>query len=632
MTENKIGLKTISELLGMNFFIPSYQRGYRWTKQQVEDLLGDIYSFATKNKEKKEFYCLQPIVVKKCSKEEKEKNNLQSELDNNEWYEVVDGQQRLTTIKILISYLVKELYSVKTLYETHKKHPFEIEYETRKDSRLFLNSIEISKSNDDIDFYFISEAYDTIKKWFDSPKIEDPQQAKETIRNTILYGVKNQRHEGVVQIIWYEINEENNNPIDTFMRINMGKIPLTNAELIKALFLQKRNFGGEKDPELRQIEIANEWDKMEYALQNEDFWWFLNKEKNDIPARIEFLFELIYKLKRQESKQDFDDKFGTDEHKIFRYFSSLFADKEIKFDTIKEEWNKIKNYFFAFEEWFNKPVWYHYIGFLIYCGVSVIDIYKIYQNQKKDEFEKELIEEIKKQFEKIKCEKADENYRILLSYKSDKEKIRQLLLMFNVEFIVKQYKEIMTKYNGDEDDLFIVKFPFKIFKEEKWDIEHIYSYTPNSMNKFDIQKEWLETNKEDLKEDIDGKTMEEIEDFLNGKPSNFEELYKKLSVKTANEKEIDEDTKNSIGNLTLLSAEINRSYGNSLFPTKRRIIIKEDMQGKFIPICTKHIFLKYFDKKGTSRTKWSMDDITDYQNNIGTILNDFLTFKANNNE
>ena len=38
MAENKIELKSVSELLGMKFFIPSYQRGYRWTEQQVKDL------------------------------------------------------------------------------------------------------------------------------------------------------------------------------------------------------------------------------------------------------------------------------------------------------------------------------------------------------------------------------------------------------------------------------------------------------------------------------------------------------------------------------------------------------------------------------------------------------------------
>ena len=42
MAENIIELKSISELLKMKFFIPNYQRGYRWTEQQVKDLLNDI--------------------------------------------------------------------------------------------------------------------------------------------------------------------------------------------------------------------------------------------------------------------------------------------------------------------------------------------------------------------------------------------------------------------------------------------------------------------------------------------------------------------------------------------------------------------------------------------------------------
>ena len=50
ISENKIELKTITELLGMHFFIPSYQRGYRWTEQQVEDLLNDIWEFSKKKK------------------------------------------------------------------------------------------------------------------------------------------------------------------------------------------------------------------------------------------------------------------------------------------------------------------------------------------------------------------------------------------------------------------------------------------------------------------------------------------------------------------------------------------------------------------------------------------------------
>ncbi len=193
--ENTITLLSISELLGKNFFIPSYQRGYRWTNQQVEDLLNDIYSFSIKpNKTEKEFYCLQPIVLKKCTLETKNKNELKSEFDYNDWYEVIDGQQRLTTLRILLSYLVNELYPGKTLYEKHKKHPFRIEYETRKGCSEFIDSH--NESDETIDFYFISEARKSIHKWFEeSEHIKDPQKAKEKIRNTLIYAKEDQDQE-----------------------------------------------------------------------------------------------------------------------------------------------------------------------------------------------------------------------------------------------------------------------------------------------------------------------------------------------------------------------------------------------------------------------------------------------------
>ena len=73
-----------------------------------------------------------------------------------------------------------------------------------------------------------------------------------------------------------------------------------------------------------------------------------------------------------------------------------------------------------------------------------------------------------------------------------------------------------------------------------------------------------------------------------------------------------------------MDASTNRSYGNALFPTKRKIIIKKDMKGTFIPICTKNLFLKYFDLKGTLKSKWTIDDIKNYRTDITTTLVDFL--------
>ncbi len=629
---NKITLNTISELLDKNFFIPSYQRGYRWNNQQVIDLLNDIYAFADKKaKTDKEFYCLQPIVIKQCTNETKHQNNLTSEFDNNRWYEVIDGQQRLTTIRILFTYLIKKHLNGASLESEYGKNEFLIEYETRESTKDFLNNIV--DSNDNIDYYFISQAYSAISKWFEGYKSQ--RGVRENILRTLINDMENKEAEGVVQVIWYEI-EDDVNPIETFIRINMGKIPLTNSELIKALFLQKRDFEDEKIAELRQIEIAGEWDKIEYSLQNDDFWWFLNKDKNDIAARIEFLFDLMFKIEENKKNKDeikeFRDTYGVDQYSTFRFFNKKFSNM-VTLEKVEDEWGKVKEYFLAFEEWFYNPIWHHYIGFLIYCDESIIDIYNLYKEKNKDVFTKSLEKEIKKKFINIKVGvtgDTQENiqYEIDLPFSNkNKPKIRELLLMLNIEFIVRQYKNIQSS-----DDIFI-KFPFKLFKKDKWDIEHIDSYTTNPIADRPTQLEWLEMVLLDLNEKISEELKIAIGFFINNtnESEKFEDLYDRIIIE-AEEKTNDEDTKNNIGNLTLLDSGTNRAYGNALFSTKRRMIIERDMDGKFIPICTKNIFLKYFDKKGTSRTQWTEDDINNYQNFIVEIIGSFLILGDDNNE
>ena len=152
----KLKLKSIYELLcneegkAESFFIPSYQRGYRWTERQVEDLLDDINAFTPIPIEKsnsKTWYCLQPIVVKK-------KNDT-------EW-DVIDGQQRLTTMFLILHHLNQGYI------ENRRKKLFSLRYETRENSADYLqndlNGETINNTN--IDYFFISSAYKTICDWF----------------------------------------------------------------------------------------------------------------------------------------------------------------------------------------------------------------------------------------------------------------------------------------------------------------------------------------------------------------------------------------------------------------------------------------------------------------------------------
>lgn len=272
---NTLELKSIIDLQGMSFYIPAYQRGYRWTVQQVEDLLGDISEFIKKGGVG--IYCLQPlVVVKRYSGEIMTQIHNAENVDEvkrilkGQW-EVVDGQQRLTTTRLILDVL-KEPY-------------YDIQYETRNDSEEYLKDINsltfAAKKEDNIDYYHIWKAADTIKGWLEKHKDVDV----ETFKHILLNQVK---------FIWYETSDKN--PKEVFTRLNIGKISLTNAELIKALLLNKSNFNSNDNNKIRmwQQEIAMEWDVIEYSLQSRDFWLFLNDIGYEHPTRIDFIFDMIY--------------------------------------------------------------------------------------------------------------------------------------------------------------------------------------------------------------------------------------------------------------------------------------------------------------------------------------------------
>ncbi len=634
LMQNEIGLKSISELLEENFYISSYQRGYRWNEQQVYDLLNDIYSFATKKKKSdKEFYCLQPIIVKKHTWERSVENTTETITG----WDVVDGQQRLTTIRILFKYLLNEFLSGRSLKQRYNKDLFTIEYQTRPQSFDFLENPE-NINNTNIDFYHISEAYNYMAKWFEN-KVKNENlmfdDLCDSIIKTLVFNRQNQKEEGVVQVIWYQLSEKETNPISTFIRINLGKISLTNSELIKALFLQERNFGSGDAAKLKQLQIASDWDYIENSLQDQDFWWFLNKSKNEASSHIEFIFDLICKIGIKKNPE-IVKIIGNDKFTTFRYFNNLFGDNP-DYDAIKQNWSAIKNYFETFIEWYQNPIWYHYIGFLVYCGESVLDIFELLN--KPDVITKEnvttiLVKRIReKHLNEInwieKIEKNNEKVQVLnLGYGSSKELLRKTILLFNLEYIVKK----------SEQQNLIYKFPFQAFKTDNkdksknptWDIEHVDSATENGLTKFDDQKIWLENALEDVVDlRINTDLIIDIENYITNKKGDFSILYQKVQ-KVSNELQFSEELKNSLGNLTLLDAGTNRGYGNALFMTKRRIIIEKDKQGVFIPICTKNVFLKYFD--GNSKGKWTEDDVISYRIEIEKTLQKFLPQKNEQNE
>lgn len=582
---NKIELKNIKDILECKFYVPSYQRGYRWNKQQVIDLLEDIWEFSQKNELKKdEFYCLQPIVVKKMDGLE-------------EKWEVIDGQQRLTTIYIILTYIKQNILPKAAT-------TFSLEFETRKGSELFLKNIDAERKDENIDYYHIFSALQNATEWFES-KGDETSVAIE-VYNKLLNQTK---------FIWYQINDDVD-PIDIFTRINLGKIPLTNSELIKALFLKKDNFGSESEREkvhLKQLEIANEWDQIEYSLQNDEFWYFICNGLEEYETRIEFIFNMM----SREINKTFEAPISEKHNEFFSFlvFSKLFKEEE---QRIKEEnlphhkspidnlWLRIKKYFMTFEEWFNNRELYHLVGYLVTVDVKIDEIKKETETMTKSE----LIEYLNSRIRNSILAKEDiEEW----DYNKDGKNIKNVLLLFNVISLVANEKSNL-------------RFPFDRFKIEKWDIEHIHAVNSEMPNDTKHRFDWLKAAQDEIDDvTISDKIKEFIKNDLISDDNAFAALYDEILTTYGDNEDI-----NDISNLTLLDAATNRTYKNAIFPIKRKIILKNDREGTFIPICTKNVFLKYYSEDIKQMTFWGNDDRERYLTVIKETLKKYLPDRGNN--
>ena len=562
---NSIELKTLNELSQYSFYIPAYQRGYRWTEQEVIDLLNDINEFIPRevNDTEKTWYCLQPIVVKQRGENE---------------YEVIDGQQRLTTV-YLILHLLNQDYVVKK-----QDKLFSIDYQTRKGSKDFLLNPE-EENNEYIDYFYIHQAYKTIEHWFEERE-QNPAFDKNDYRSKMKFHTK---------VIWYETSEDN--PITVFTRLNIGKISLTNAELIKALFLNSSNFrsldeNGMKLLRLRQIEIANEWDGIETALQNNKLWYFLSDEQKD-DNRIEYIFHLM------------NDTGDTDQYSTFRFFYAKLAGKSE--NEMNKYWEEIQAYYQRFNEWFSERELYHKIGFILTVKISTVkELYQQSSILKKSEFIAYIDSKIKNYYK----------HQNLFDLDYENKHTKGVLLLYN----------ILTMLQNEHDSSY---FPFDDFKLKKWNIEHIASRKDSSSIPLVNRKEWIADVKCYIDQDqTEGPLLiEKLDEMLEKESYTNEDLFVVLFDEVTehfNKYMNDNDDVDGVSNLALLDEKTNKGYKNAVFPLKRKCIIDLDKEGGFVPICTKNVFLKYFSDYPPKISFWTQDDREKYELDLVRVLKNYL--------
>ena len=573
-------LKPIKDFQDFHFLVKDYQRGYKWTKEEVTQLLKDIYEFEPQKEN--EFYCLQPIVIKEDSDKK----------------ELIDGQQRCTTIYLILKHL--------------GEGTFELNYQTRKESAKFIKEInslaiagewnkweETHPDKNNIDNYHFFEAYRAIQDWF-AEESRDKKRFLDKLLNK-------------TQVIWYEV-EGNIDSIELFTRINSHKIPLTEAELIKALFLINLKKGTKQSEvlQLQQNEIAQQWDRIENELQNKNFWYFIFQTAPGA-TRIDKLLSLSTIFKDP-------DKIG--EHALFFAFEKDFKNSQKEASQwVTNRWGEIKHIFQTYKEWYHDFELYHLIGLLIHLGEDIDNILSVKEKStSKKDFKNHIKEKICTEIEKIGDIKK-------VSYSEDRNKAKKTLLIFNIISILNSKDEIN-------------RFPFYQYQNIDWDIEHIHAKADNTKE----QKDWLKEFKDWLlksgNDDLIKKYSTQIEEALAvEKNDNKEEDLKEEEDKIgtliediygyfSNAKEEGEafDIDN-LSNLALLDSSTNRGYGKAPFPQKRTTIIKRDEEGVFIPLCTRNVFLKYYSPHTNNLLFWSATDRKNYLDKIQETLKNFKSYE-----
>lgn len=649
--QNILIRQAIPDLSGKNFFIPDYQRGYRWGSRQVEQLLDDLNDFFEKGKG--EFYCLQPIVVKELGKEEIVKLKLRSETDDNRWYEVIDGQQRLTTLRIVLALFHK--------LKGRIKYKFTLMYQTRPqlgkifDSFIYNSDIDeydISVPNDqnlDIDSWHILQAAKCILAWL--KKGEEHDVGIDYFTDSFLENFTHKRdleNKKSVQVIWYELCD-GSDPNGTFKRLNDKKVALSNAELIRAMFLSDsaefeheesiiegypeeiQDIVREREQARKQSHIIEQWDIIEKQLRQPDFWAFVKDDGIDegYSNRIEYLFDLITK-KSPNAKDEL--------YTYLRFEEMVHEKKEV--NGLWGLWMKVESNYAILLSWYEKREYYHKIGYLIAEKGATILIPLLEQaiKQTKTDFDKNINWLIKQH---ITINVNDDIYSYSYDNASQKPYLYRILFFYNVE---------STKIALTQD-----KFPFEQYKKEHWTLEHIHAQNSERIDQTDKKKwdTWIEENvtvleklsirfkkgeKHDPRQTID--ILKDHKKRINANTYNFKEFikcfdsvntyYQKMATAEDGPSEI-----HTISNLALLSGAINSSISNTVFEVKRQSIINADAHGKYIPYCTRLAFLKYYNKNNTDFSVqqsfyWGRKDRENYLYNIQSVLEEVL--KATNPE
>lgn len=416
----------VNNIPSIVFSIPHYQRGYRWTDKEVEALLNDLLAFA-KSDAREESYCLQPLVLQEMS---------------NGQLRVVDGQQRLTTLAIILQSL-----GVETRWD--------IRY-TAEGGRQLKDLLK--NPGKTINDYFRIKAMAKVGQWLD----EDSSRT-ESLRS-VLQGEGGKR----VVFLRYDLPKNEALEVDkdeghgAFQRLNAGKTALTSSELIRALYMEARN--GLED--LEKADIAKEWDLIESAMADESFWSIWNNSRfRDVPTRMDFLFSIVLNVDSEKARQD--------PLRVYREFEKV---------ELRKSWEETLRCWWWMQSCHADVNIRHLIGWLSIFTAHETRV--LYREQWKGSAGCRM-EAFKRRLRKIVAESiGDEDIDSFRYDTCDSATLQKVFVLLNM---------LEAERRG-------TCFRFDLYRNDSWDVEHIASQTDNPLVKKEEREEWLRLAESEMSE------------------------------------------------------------------------------------------------------------------------------------
>ncbi|TXJ61969.1 DUF262 domain-containing protein [Brachyspira aalborgi] len=568
--------------------IPNYQRGYKWEISNVEDLLNDINNI---NNIDKNEHCLHNLTI----------------IENKNKWEIIDGQQRLTTIFLILKYLGKEYYSLSYKIRQNTEDFFNNEINDiiknlkdnkyKKELELFNDMKNKNNNYDKQDIYYICRALFTIYNWFNKNYKDKPIEAFiEKLESVYFY-----KHEIKTNIKGETI----------FSNLNSGRVPLTDIELIKADLIINISDSKIEYKENKSEILINEirsnigrlWDEMESWLAQDEVWYWIAPKNNSV-NKLSLLFGLCSELKEGKN--------------IYEKYYNYVYDKNLKCDysKIKTIWENIKNYYYTIKDWYLDNDLYHLIGIIVSFGINIKEFiennYNIKnKNELKSELKNEIIIHLKLTNKDNKLKFGDIDY-LELDYNNDKDEVNKIFTLLNC---LEGYNYDKNKFNEH------FRYRFDIHNKYKWSIEHIIPRNPKKDTILDYFNDIIKILYNEQNEELE-KIKGEIKEKLNEpKYKDFDGSIEKL--KLSNNDKLKEEfieyfnniiNINNIGNLALLGIDTNSSLKNKIFKEKRNILLKFiSNEGKFIPPLTLKVFSKTFDSANGEEMYWTHEDFNKYE-------------------